>query len=1159
MQKGLLEITNSICVFNKEIMSLQKSKTAKLFAGVTGVAVAFSLAVGMAIAPVSAMTAAEIAAQIAALQAQLSQLGGTSTTVSGAITKDLQMGMTDAQVKTLQQLLNAAGATVSTSGAGSPGNESMYFGAKTKSAVMKFQQMKGITPVAGYVGPKTRAALGGSTGGTVGTTPTTGSGLMVSASSQPSASLAPTSAARVPFTKVTLTASNDGDVTVNGITVERTGLAQDAAFAGVVLLDENNQQIGIARTLNSNHQVTVGDPFVIRAGQSKTVTIAGNMASSLSSYAGQVAVLSVVGVNTSATVNGSFPISGAMHTVNATLSLGTAQMNESSDDPDTSTTKEIGTTGYKVAGVRVQAGSTEKVRVWSIRWNQSGSASSNDLANVAVVVDGASYTPVLSADGKYYTATFGTGLVIDKGLSKDIYIKADIVGSGAAGRTIKFDLYKNTDIYITGETYGYGITPTAGTTGTASDSTSEFTTGTPFFDGSKVTVSAGSVTTISKANSVAAQNIAVNVPNQVLGGFETDVKGEAITVQQMVFTVATSSTGVGLLTNVSIYDQNGSVVAGPVDASGAGTSLTFTDSITLPIGKRVYTVKGKLPSTFTNNGTVVLSTNPSSQWTNITGQTTGNTISLSGNGSFSMNTMTVKGAALSIAVGSSPAAQTVVAGTKDFTMATYSLNGTQSGEDVRFSTIPLKLTYTGGPITNLSGCQLYDGTTALNTGSNVPTFSGSTASGADTTFTLDQSLVVPKQTSKSLTLKCNISSSATSSATYAWGIQATPSITVTGVTSSNDVTETVTASTGSTMTIGSTGSLAVSGINTSTYKVVSANTTGVELGRFNLRAENENVNVEKLGLTLTSGSSADLVNGQVTVWDGSTQVGTIDFTGATTATTSSMSLSVPKGTDKVLTIKADLSRIGTGEAGTPGRKIAIDYSSAEGKGASSGSTISGTGSTSFAGSRMQKSYPVITVTSTGGIQDNYTGNLVKVTIAADSKGDIVMNKLTFGVSSTTLVADRFEFHGPTGIVSSTTPVIMVSSSTARVYFDSTTNTDDRHIQAGTSKDFYLKGININLSGGTDTNKGSISVTLKGDTAYPTLPGSYLMSSTTPSGLSGQNTIWSPVSTTSANTIKDITVGPNYDDWTNGYGLQITCGGSTMTLGNDCSPVTNGNN
>jgi len=1158
-------------------MTLKNSKTAKFISGVSGVAIAFSLALGAAVAPASAATIDDLMAQITALTSQLNALKGTtgSMSMSGSFTKDLQMGSTDDQVMMLQQVLNKSADTrVANMSAGSSGMETRYFGAMTKAAVIKFQRKNSISPAVGYVGPKTRATLN-AMGGTVTTgtgtgtgTVTTGSGLTVTSAVQPTASLAPTGASRVPFTKVTLIASNDGDVTVNGVTVERAGFAQNAVFAGVVLLDENGLQVGVQKTLNSNNQTTVGEPFVLKAGTSKTFTIAGNMAANLANFAGQVAALNVIGVNSSATVNGSFPITGAAQTINATLTLGSAQMAVSSFDPNSSQTKEVGTTNFKFAGVRVTAGSSEKVKLWSIRWNQTGSASSNDLSNVQVFVDGTSYPTTVSTDGKYYTALFGTGISIDKGFSKDMYVQGDVVGTGAAGRTVKFDLNRTTDIYLSGETYGYGVTPTASNTASASNSSSEFTTGTPFFDGSLITVSAGSITTISKSNTVAAQNIAVNVPNQVLGGFDVDIKGEPVTVQQIIMTVATSTAaGPGLLTNVSIYDQNGAVVAGPVDATDPTVTdgiqtLTFTDSITFPIGKKTYTIKGKLPSTMANNGTIVLTTVPSSGWTNVTGQTTGNTISLSSVGSFSMNAMTVKGATLSIAVGASPAATTIVAGAQNVTFATYSLNATQSGEDVRFSTIPLRLTIgAAGTANNLSSCQLFDGATSLNTGSNVVNPASSVTTGSDVTFTLDQSLMITKGTSKTITLMCNLSSNASAAQVYNWGIGAAPSIAVTGVISSNDVTETVTASVGSVQTVGSSGTMAVSGVNTNTYKVAAANTTGVELARLTLRPSNEGVNLNKIGMTLTSGSAADFVSGLVSVFDGSTLLGAIDFTGATTATTSNLAnITIAKDADKVITFKADLTRIGVGEVGTPGRLIRLDYNSAQGKGLASGTNVEGSGSTSFVGTRVQRTFPVITVTAVGSsITDNYTGNLIKVTIAANSTQDVVMNKLTFGVASSTAIVDRFEMQGPNGIVSSTTPLIMVSSSTARVYFDSTTNVDDRVIQAGTSKDYFIKGINVNLTGGTDTNKGSLSFTLKGDTAYATLPGTYLMSSTTPSGMTGQFTIWSPVSTSSPSVVRDIAVGPNLDDWTNGYGLQITCSGSVMSLGQDCSPVSIGSN
>ncbi len=76
--------------------------------------------------------------------------------------KDLQLGMTDPDVKRLQVILNKNPKTaVAIVGPGSPGNETTYFGSLTKGAVMKFQTLYSISPVSGYVGPLTRAVLNG--------------------------------------------------------------------------------------------------------------------------------------------------------------------------------------------------------------------------------------------------------------------------------------------------------------------------------------------------------------------------------------------------------------------------------------------------------------------------------------------------------------------------------------------------------------------------------------------------------------------------------------------------------------------------------------------------------------------------------------------------------------------------------------------------------------------------------------------------------------------------------------------------------------------------------------------------------------------------------------------------------------------------------------
>ena len=146
-------------------------------------------------------------------------------------------------------------------------------------------------------------------------------------------------------------------------------------------MDANGIQVGTAKTLNSNHQANIGEPITIKAGTSQTFTVAGNMAAqaTLANHAGEVPTFEVTSINTSAAVSGSLPITGTSQVINATLSLGTATLYISSFDPNVASNQNIGTTGYRFAGVRILAGSNEDIRVHSIRWNQSGSASAGDL------------------------------------------------------------------------------------------------------------------------------------------------------------------------------------------------------------------------------------------------------------------------------------------------------------------------------------------------------------------------------------------------------------------------------------------------------------------------------------------------------------------------------------------------------------------------------------------------------------------------------------------------------------------------------------------------------------------------------------------------------------------------------------------------------------
>ena len=1188
------------------IFTLKKTGAMKFVSVFAGTAMALTLVFGGAVAPAKAQTVEELTAQISSLlamisslQAQLSTMGGSTTTTTTGVTynftKNLSLGASGADVLNLQKVLNMSADTqVAASGVGSAGLETEYFGGLTKAAVIKFQNKYtaeiltpvGLTAGTGFVGASTRAKLNTMTSATTPVTPVdpttpvvvpTGTGLTVSAGSQPAATLAAQGAARMPFTKVVLTASADGDVVVNSLLIERTGLAQDAVFAGVVLLDEDGTQIGIAKTLNSLHQATVGENFTVKAGTSKTITIAGNMlASGMSTYTGQVGSLTVVGVNTSAAVSGALPIVGTSHTMNSSLTIGSVTMARGTDDPNSIASKEVGVTGYTFAAIKVTAASAEKVRIHSIRWNQSGSASASDLENLKTYVDGTAYDVTVSADGKYYTSSFGSGIVVDKGLSKEISIKGDILSG--SGRTIVFDIYKSTDLYLTGETYGYGITPPAGS-GSAGTGTSEFLATTPWFDNCQVTVSDGSLT-VSKATTVEAQNIAEVVANQVLGGFEVEAKGEAVSVASMVFNVtltgstASASDSVGQLDdidNVSLVDANGSVVAGPVDAAYTSITaqttgtITFTDTVTFPIGKGTYTLKGQLGSNFVNDQTIVINTDPDGDWTSVTGQTTGNAITPAPTTAVTSNTMTMKAGSAVIYTSASPVAQNIVAGAQGFVFANFQIDATASGEDVRFTSLVLNNTVLDGTGTKTSerqtGCQLFDGDTALNTGSNVKDIAA--AEVAAQTFTLDSGgLVVAKGTLKTIALKCNLSASADGE-TYLWSMTASQS--GTGLDSGSTITATVSGS-GQTMTATTGGTFAVAKDDSSpSYKIVAAGTTDVVLAQLKFTGTNEAISLKKVGLQLTAASSSPSDLTQVTLWDGTTKVGTAMFNNDYATSTLTAAFVIPKDGSKVMTVKGDIAQIGTSKVGTQGSLLKVNYDNdlltgTQGVGSQSGTTISVTTSadTAVDGVRVFRAYPTfakinvdstVLISTTDATLYKFSVTSNGVTGANDGIGisQFAVNVATStasSVSGTTTVTNlevyAYTDAGMSSPVSGFTNGLIAATLATVASGDNNIDlTSLLNIPAGATYYFKVVG-DTTLTAGSGTFSGNVTTKISGDAAYPANAVNVLVDSETNiAGDTNNDFVWSGHATT--------TSAAAHLDWSNGYMVDgLPSGGSTAT-------------
>ncbi len=133
--------------------------------------------------PASSLTSAQVQSIIGLLESfganaetiekvRISLTGGTllvdnsSSVSSGAtFTRDLTLGSSGEDVKTLQKFLNGKGFKITSTGAGSPGQETTYFGRATLNALIKFQEVNakdlltpaGLTKGTGFFGPSTRA------------------------------------------------------------------------------------------------------------------------------------------------------------------------------------------------------------------------------------------------------------------------------------------------------------------------------------------------------------------------------------------------------------------------------------------------------------------------------------------------------------------------------------------------------------------------------------------------------------------------------------------------------------------------------------------------------------------------------------------------------------------------------------------------------------------------------------------------------------------------------------------------------------------------------------------------------------------------------------------------------------------------------------------
>lgn len=440
-----------------------------------------ALTTGMMMAsPVIGVTAEELLAQIQQLQQQLAQLmqqyqqltgqgAGAPAACSGiTFDRDLKVGMTGNDVKCLQALLNQDPATkVADSGAGSPGNETTYFGERTKAAVIKFQEKYaseilapvGLSSGTGYVGAKTRAKLNsilaagvpGGPGGPGGPS-VPSAGLTVSlASDNPASTVILGNQVNAPLMKLALTNGDSSAGKITKITVKRTGISDDSVLRSIVLLDEEGNLLGDEQIF-SNGVATFEDSaglLTIGAGQTTKITVAGNVESGKAGYTVGVSVTNIVGTFTA--VNATFPINGNVMSIGNDIT--TSVTVDSDSDANSSSTYNPGETEITVWSGTITPNA--KVALYSVALKAVGNIEPKDVQNFKFYLAGSEIGSVAQMGSDYIVKlNLAANPVTVTAGSKELKVVADIIGG--TNRSVGFVLYIPS-MYAVDLQYGVGV------------------------------------------------------------------------------------------------------------------------------------------------------------------------------------------------------------------------------------------------------------------------------------------------------------------------------------------------------------------------------------------------------------------------------------------------------------------------------------------------------------------------------------------------------------------------------------------------------------------------------------------------------------------------------------------------------------------------------
>ncbi len=839
-------------------------------------------------------------------------------------------------------------------------------------------------------------------GGTAGA----GTGLTVSVSAMTPASMSlPSSATGVTFTKVNLTAASDGDVTVNGIIVKRTGIGAYDELSKVYIY-EGDVRLTSGKSLNSssNEATFTNMGLTIPAGTTKTVSIVADIAVSKSgNHMLGIETASAVTTN-GAVVSGSFPVNGNTMSL-STTNVGSVDLESAGAD----WTRKVGETQVEVANFTVHISNDEDALFKGVTLYNAG----RDILSNLKMYRGSILVAEGIASGDYFIFSLDTPYEITKSDSASFSVKGDIGGRDADTATLNVR-YK-TDVRVEGKTYGYNLLVADAAYSTGTSYVDE--TGATTIESNITTVDAGQLTV--SFNGPSSGDVSVDSSDVVLLNFNLTTATE-IEVSKATINIA----GPDNATDV----ENIEIVCGGVVVGESSSVLiadnVFTDTWTIQPGTTECQVRVDVTNTAAGTETITARLEDFTSTTNWTiKDANGDTVSdVVPSGDITGNQMSITAASITVSLASVPAsAQTYVKGESEAGMSGFTFTAGDAS-DTKVTAVTLHAyrddNYTGfaaGDVDHTSGAAnvlvslyLYDGETLLGTKS----LTVGTAYVYSTFDSLDWT--VPAGQSRTLTVKADISTSlankdhvavALYSATAEYGNG--KNLAVTGDPINTTPTTYQILETAGTLTMSQHA-------DTATSDLVVAGTDGVDFTKLKFAATKEAFVIDKLTVVndeyATIGDDEFLaVVLEYTNSEGNTETAEKSFNAGNAAFTN-LDIYVPKDDDVMVTVKANLN---TEPAGADnGAYTSLEVASTttfRAIGQASGSTKTTTNSLDIDGNDMYvyKSVPTVAFTSdtpSGTLTPGGNTKIARMSVTADAGDDIQFMKVNGTATSSITVA-----------------------------------------------------------------------------------------------------------------------------------------------------------